>query len=84
MLQIDGPPTPHPAQSRALNVGADLMLYDSEVPREGVHVTQARRTSRWIDGSTFVWTAFRKQVGRGEGSSGLHFDQLIGPGPGQG
>jgi hypothetical protein len=24
-----------------------------------------------------VWTAFRKQVGRGEGSSGLKFDQLI-------
>ena len=84
MLQIDGPPTPHPAQSQALNVGADLMLYDSEVPREGVHVTRARRTSRWIDGSTFVWTAFRKQAGRGEGSSGLRFDQLIGPGPGQG
>jgi hypothetical protein len=78
MLQIDGgPPTPHPSQSQALNTGADLLLYDSEVPREGVHVTRARRTSRWIDGSTFVWTAFRKQVGRGEGSSGLEFDQLI-------
>jgi hypothetical protein len=24
-----------------------------------------------------VWTAFRKQVGRGEGSSGLRFDQLL-------
>jgi len=28
------------------------------------------------DGSTWLWTAFRKQVGRGEGSSGLAFDQL--------
>ena len=78
MLQIDGgPPTPHPSQSQALNTGADLLLYDCDVPREGVHVTRARRTSRWTDGSTFVWTAFRKQVGRGEGSSGLKFDQLI-------
>jgi hypothetical protein len=78
MLQIDGgPPTPHPSQSQALNTGADLLLYDCDVPREGVHVTRARRTSRWTDGSTFVWTAFRKQVGRGEGSSGLEFDQLI-------
>jgi hypothetical protein len=77
MLQIDGSPTPHPAQSQALNVGAELLLYDAEVPREGVNVTRARRTSRWIDGSTWVWTAFRKQVGRGEGSSGLEFDQLI-------
>jgi hypothetical protein len=77
MLQIDGSPTPHPAQSQALNVGAELLLYDAEVPREGVHVTRARRTSRWVDGSTWVWTAFRKQIGRGEGSSGLEFDQLI-------
>jgi hypothetical protein len=32
--------------------------------------------ARWIDGSTCVWTAFRKEVGRGEGSSALRFDQL--------
>ena len=51
----------------------ELLLYDEEVPREGVHVTRGRRMARWIDGSTWVWTAFRKQVGRGEGSSGLRF-----------
>jgi hypothetical protein len=78
MLQIDGPPITHHAQGQALNAGGDLLLYDASVPREGLHVTRARRTSRWIDGSTFVWTAFRKQVGRGEGSSGLRFDQLVG------
>jgi hypothetical protein len=62
MLQInDGPPTTHQAQGQALNSGAELLLYDAEVPREGVQVTRARRTSRWINGSTFVWTAFRKQ-----------------------
>jgi hypothetical protein len=55
-----------------------LLLYDEEVPREGVHVTRSRRMARWIDGSTWVWTAFRKQVGRGEGSGGLRFDQLLG------
>jgi hypothetical protein len=85
MLQINGgPPAIHESRSQALNPGTELLLYDAEVPREGVHVTRVRRTSRWIDGSTFVWTGFRKQVGRGEGSSGLHFDQLIEPGPGQG
>jgi hypothetical protein len=31
--------------------------------------------TRWIDGSTWVWTAFRNEVGRGEGSAGLRFDQ---------
>ena len=54
----------------------ELLLYDEEVPREGVHVTRNRRMARWIDGSTWVWTAFRKQVGRGEGSSGLRFDSV--------
>jgi hypothetical protein len=82
MLQIDGPPMPHHARGQAFNVGTELLLYDAEVPREGVHVTRARRSSRWIDGSTFVCTAFRKQVSRGEGSIGLRFDQLLGPGPG--
>jgi hypothetical protein len=32
--------------------------------------------ARWIDGATLVWQAYRKQVGRGEGSSGLRFDSL--------
>jgi hypothetical protein len=44
MLQInDGPPTTHQAQGQALNSGAELLLYDAEVPREGVHVTRAGR-----------------------------------------
>ena len=63
-------------EAEALTVRANLLLYDEEVPREGVHVTRTSRLARWIDGSTWVWTAFRKQVGRGEGSSGLRFDQL--------
>jgi len=34
--------------------------------------------ARWIDGSAWVWTAFRNEVGTGEGSAGLRFDQLEG------
>ena len=82
VLQPDGSAKVHQARARALNIGAPLMLYDEEVPREGVRLTRARRLSRWIDGSSWVWTAFRKQVGRGEGSSGLQFDQLDGQGGG--
>lgn len=77
VLQADGSAKVTHAQSRVLNSAAELLLYDEEIPREGVRVTQQRRLSRWIDGSTWVWTAYRKQVGRGEGSSGLQFDQLI-------
>jgi hypothetical protein len=56
------------------------LLYDEEVPREGVHITRRRRMARWIDGSTWVWTAFRNEAGTGEGSAGLRFDQLDGDG----
>ena len=76
ILQIDGSTRPHGARSAVLNASANLMLYDEEVPREGVRVTRRRRMTRWIDGSTLVWTAFRNDVGRGEGSAGLLFDQV--------
>ncbi|MGE3783961.1 MAG: hypothetical protein AB7H71_14645, partial [Alphaproteobacteria bacterium] len=76
VLQPDGTQKVHGARSQALNVGSNVLLYDEDVPREGVHITRTRNAARWIDGSTCVWTAFRKQVGRGEGSSALRFDQL--------
>jgi hypothetical protein len=59
-----------------LKAAGEPLLYDEEVPREGQHVTRLRVVARWTDGSTWLWTAFRKQVGRGEGSSGLAFDRL--------
>ena len=49
------------------------------MPRDGVRLTRQRRMARWTDGSTWVWTSFRNDVGRGEGSSGLEFDQVVNP-----
>jgi hypothetical protein len=83
MLQPDGSPGVHHAAGQALNAAGALLLYDEEVPREGVHVLRSRRMARWIDGSTWLWTAFRREVGRGEGSSGLRFDQLLDQGDDQ-
>ncbi|MEP6732761.1 MAG: hypothetical protein ABJE10_19105 [bacterium] len=77
VLQPDGTGVSHPAKSQLL--AGSPQIYDEEVPREGVHISRARRMSRWIDGSTWVWTAFQREVGRGEGSSGLAFDQLVPP-----
>ena len=39
-------------------------------------MTRQRRMTRWSDGSTWVWTAYRNDVGLGEGSAGLRFDQV--------
>ena len=53
-----------------------LVLYEEEVPREGVRVTRNYQYTRWLDGSAHLWIGRRKQIGRGEGSSGLRFDTV--------
>jgi hypothetical protein len=53
-----------------------LWLFEEEVPREGTLVDRIYRYARWQDGRTTLWTARRRQTGRGEGSSGLRFDIL--------
>jgi len=57
---------------------SDLRYYihEEEIPRAGVRVTRTFQRTRWFDGTTFLWLGRRKQVGRGEGSSGLKFDQI--------
>jgi hypothetical protein len=65
------------ALGRILESGqGKLSLFEEEVPREGIRVTRSYQYTRWIDGSTHLWIGRRKQVGRGEGSSGLRFDSL--------
>lgn len=79
VLQPDGSPIKHRAQGRALNASGSLLLYDEEIPREGIRVARHYQLARWIDGSTWVWLAYRKAVGRGEGSRGLRFDSIDTP-----
>jgi hypothetical protein len=78
VLQPDGTGRVRHGRSQVLAALAGSALYDEEVPREGAQLTRRRRMARWVDGSTWAWTAFRNQVGRGEGSAGLRFDHLEG------
>jgi len=39
-------------------------------------VTKSERT-RWTDCRVYTWLRVRKQTGRGEGLSGLGFDELV-------
>jgi hypothetical protein len=80
VLQPDGTNQVQRGRSHVLAALAGSPLYDEEVPREGAHLTRRRRLARWVDGSTWAWTAFRNEVGRGEGSAGLRFDHLEGNG----
>jgi len=77
VLQPDGSHIVHRARGTILNKDPALLMFDEEVPREGVHVSRHYQLARWLEGSTCVWMALRKGVGRGEGSSGLRFDSVI-------
>ncbi len=82
---IDGDEVKRPVEPRTslLRVGLDqtqqvgYFLHEEEVPRAGVHLIQGFRRTRWRDGRAWVWLGVRKQTGRGEGSSGLAFDQIL-------
>jgi hypothetical protein len=75
MLALDGTNAIRHAHGELLNAAVNLRLFDEEVPREGVKVTRQFERTRWIGGSTLLWVGLRKQVGRGEGSSALRFDE---------
>ena len=51
-------------------------LHEEEVPRAGVIVTRSFQRTRWFDGKVYTWLGRRKETGRGEGASGLVFDQI--------
>lgn len=55
-----------------------LLIPEEEVPREGAVVRRSFQAARDADGRLYVWLTHRKSVGRGEGSSGLRFDSLVG------
>ncbi|MGQ1785143.1 hypothetical protein [Saccharicrinis sp. GN24d3] len=48
-----------------------------EVRRSGMRIHKNFQRTRWYGGKVFNWVGIKKETGRGEGSSGLAFDQLI-------
>jgi hypothetical protein len=76
MLAADGSNFIRHARGELLNAAGELKLFNEEIPREGVKVTRQFERTRWIGGSTLLWVGLRKQVGRGEGSSALRFDDV--------
>ena len=62
-----------------LDAKNSYFLHEEEVPRAGARLSQSFQRTRWLDGRVYTWLRVRKQTGRGEGSSGLVFDELISP-----
>lgn len=54
-----------------------FFLAEEEVPRAGALVSQSFQRTRWHFGRTCVWLGMRKRAGRGDGASGLAFDNLV-------
>ncbi|HEU5077593.1 MAG TPA: hypothetical protein VFT72_00175 [Opitutaceae bacterium] len=59
-----------------LNPASPYFIAEEEIPRAGRIVQRAYQRARWIDGSTFLWIGRLSILGRGEGLSGLVFDQI--------
>jgi hypothetical protein len=60
-----------------LAVPSPYYVNEEDVPRAGRLIRRGFRRARWTGGSTFVWLGRRVSTGRGEGSSGLAFDQVM-------
>ena len=76
MIRPDGITSPAPI-GRLLQAppAAPYRVREETVPRTGVKVVREVARSRWLLGETYLWIARRKSAGRGEGSSGLRYDE---------
>lgn len=52
-------------------------IEEEEVQRAGVIVKRTYKRTRWLNGKTCLWVGRSKTTGRGEGWSGLMFDQIL-------
>jgi hypothetical protein len=75
-LQRARMPTARALFGEVLHVPAPYYVNEEEVPRAGKIVERSYQRARWTGGKTFVWLGRRVSTGRGEGSSGLTFDQV--------
>ena len=63
-----------PPWGRLLTPNTSLKLEEEEVGRDGAQVIRRYQATRWHDGTIHLWMGRQKQIGRGEGWSGLRFD----------
>ncbi|MEZ5042480.1 MAG: hypothetical protein R2828_21445 [Saprospiraceae bacterium] len=71
-------PQAPPPKSRLLSETQPVFfIEEEEVPRAGAIVARSFQRTRWLNGKTYLWVGRRKMAGRGEGWSGLMFDQIL-------
>ncbi|MEM1327692.1 MAG: hypothetical protein AAGI23_17145 [Bacteroidota bacterium] len=75
------PPQKIEPRTSLLREGLDdanrYFIHEEEVPRAGILVSKSFQRTRWYNGKVCTWVGIKKRIGRGEGHSGLVFDQII-------
>jgi hypothetical protein len=71
------PGQPLQTAGEILRVPGPYFVAEEEVPRAGRTIDRAFKRARWVGGATFLWIGRKSTTGRGEGSSGLVFDQIV-------
>jgi len=84
ILEADpNPPVKVQPRTQLLREGLDhtpaqpYFVFEEEVSRAGARLFQAYERTRWMGGLVCTWLRVVRQTGRGEGASGLAFDELI-------
>ncbi len=62
--------------SRADEQQQPYFINEEEIPRSGIIVHSNLQRTRWYNGKTLSWYGYKKKLGKGEGNSGLRFDQM--------
>jgi hypothetical protein len=78
---LEGHPNPRKIRPRTPllrhNLPRSYLIHEEEVSRAGTVISQCYQRTRLPDGTVVTWYGARRSTGRGEGSSGLAFDQLV-------
>lgn len=51
-------------------------IIEEEITKTGVHIVATNQRTRWYHGKTYNWRGKRKTLAKGEGSSGLFYDNV--------
>jgi hypothetical protein len=71
------PGTGRAPHGRILSPPAPYYINEEEAPRAGKVITRGYQRVRALNGATLLWMGRNVMTGRGEGSSGLAFDQTV-------
>ena len=67
------------AESDMLVIEKPLFINEEQVQGVGTVIRKNCQRSRWLDGRTFTWMGYSKEIKHTQGVSGLEFDNLLQP-----